>query len=162
MFVSTLDPPAPILVADTDAGRIYVDYRIATCHETDRDVYVSCVLLEAEHEGERFHEFKFEIAVVSRDGTEPPFRTMERDMAIPYIPNDARPRILNLVALGLSQLIDIAVPRRVYRVTKAPDLPAKALAKHDLLTQVLVDHGYTIIGSGIDRFRRNYWDMLRS
>ena len=128
MFVSTIFPAEPVWTHDEENRRYYVDYRIATCAETDRDLYLSCVLIEAWKDGVFFHEFKFEIALITNDESEHPYRMMERDLVSRYLPSDARPRVMGLVASGRSILISTVRPDRIFRVTKQRNLPDKALA----------------------------------
>lgn len=161
MFEPTLDDAPPQFFEALEENANYVQYRIAYCPESDRDLLLNCVMIAyRDGDGVPIHEFKFEFAVVSNDGAYESFRTMERDRAARFIPASIRSQIMDSVETGLAMLVEAIRPKRLFRVTKSRNTPEKALAKHHRLTRLLHRCGYRIYDAGIDVFGRNYWDML--
>jgi len=69
--------------------------------------------------------------------------------------------VMLIVCASLLKLLAHVKPERVYRVTKARNLPREALRKHHLLTEVLVAMGYTMTDSGTDGWGRVFWIFER-
>jgi hypothetical protein len=160
MFESTLEYASPTFFVGED-GEVCVQFRIAYCADTDRDVLLSCVLQPGEDDaGQGLHEFIFEFVILSNDDTYESFSTMDREIAAQFIPREIRGQIIDYVEKGLDMLLSTVRPHRVFRVTKQRNLPDKALVKHRRITQVLLNSGYLFYDAGIDEYGRNYWDML--
>jgi hypothetical protein len=162
MFVSVLDGSAYAAdVFDDERGKV-VTTPIAYCENTDRIVSVDCRLSPGCNNFGKFWEFSFAITVTSLDGDEPPFETMNRGIALNYIPHQTRLCVMEIVCAALRALLAHVNPARIYRVTKMCRPPAKALLKHHLLTDVLVACGYAVARSGTDRWGRLFWLCERS
>ena len=157
-----MPPPKLSLQFGADKRHCFVDVRIARSANGNIDIFLRSELLQGAFEGEILHEFAFSILVVGDENGEPPFETQMREIATRYIPPEIRRDIMPIVCDSLAMLLSFVNPRRLYRVTKSAGLPAKALAKHEMLSQACVKAGYRIVDSGIDPMGRNYWDMLRT
>jgi hypothetical protein len=159
------EPEQPFLEAffEPKEKAAYAQFRVAHCGETDRDLLLSCVLLEyRDADDETIHEFQFEFRVVSNDETQESFSTMDRQIVAEYLPQQIRPQIMNLVLDGLDALLLLVRPKRIFRVTKEREPHEKSLLKHHRVSKKLEQAGYSIYEEGIDEFGRNYWDMLAS
>lgn len=95
------------------------------------------------------------------DESELPFKTMDRSVAYPYVPEIVRPHIMPAICICISMLIQDVNPVSIYRVTKTAGLPEKALRKHHMITKKFVELGYTNTQDGTDGMGRPYWLMSR-
>ncbi len=160
MFYSILQSsPYGIQVADVDGVKT-VMVSIAT--DGERVVAVISRLESfpfADDEDTDTHEFSFVIAVFSHDGNHENFETMDRDMAVPYIPHDIRNEVMNVVSESAKTLIQQEKPEQIYMVTKDRNLPEKAIRKYDILMDALYEAGYEVRGEGTDAMGRRFWTM---
>jgi hypothetical protein len=158
MFRSILDEvDCAIDIAEEPDGSKSATIPIACCAETGRITTIDCKLSPTFDNIGHFWEFSFAISVTRLDDSDPPFSTQDRNMALPYIPYDARPRIMEVVCAALRAFVGQIKPDRIYRVTKARNPPPKALRKHHLLTDVLIGCGYYVTQTGTDPWGRTFW-----
>lgn len=146
---------------DSPEGERYSVYTpIAVSEDERRSVAVLTSLYPFEENGFLIHDFHFAIAVTDFDNEEV-FETYDRDMAKGYIPEGARPRVMECVCRAIPTLVEYVNPQAIYRVTKATRPPEKALKKHDLVTEGFQDCGFEITQRGTDATSREYWVMER-
>jgi hypothetical protein len=162
MFYSILrGPPFEIEVQDGCEGGLMTDVSVARDHDEQRVVSVVCQLVETDIFGETYWEFSYWIAVFSFDDSTEPFETQDRNMALPYIPAEARPRIVPLVCECLKALVQRAEPRLTYWVTKERNPHEKALRRHHILRETLQNEGYSDLDQGTDQYDRRFCTMQR-
>jgi len=87
--------------------------------------------------------------------------TQDRFMARGYLPEEVVPFVLPCVSGAIGALVDAVQPTVIYRVTKATQPPDKALAKHQMVTDRLVELGFQVQDSGTDEFGRQFWVMAQ-
>lgn len=161
MFSPVIPPVIPKYGVLPELGGYCYDVAIAHCADTDRDLIVRTSLLNAVYDGGMpFHELTFEIGVLSKNGEDDPFFTMDRDIAARYIPPEIHGEIMDIVCHCVGLLVESERPQRVYRVTKTRSTPVKGLAKHQRITDILEQLGYKIGDQGNDDLDRHYWDMF--
>lgn len=161
MFSPVIPPVVPTYGVLPDLGGYCYDVAIAHCNETNRDLIIRTSLLDMAHDdGMPFHELTFEIGVLSKNGEDDPFFTMDRDIAAGYIPTGIRNEIIEIVCHCVGLLIESERPQRIYRVTKTRNTPPKGLGKHHRITGILEQFGFRIGEQGNDVFGRHYWDMF--
>jgi hypothetical protein len=146
-------------LADCGESGYVVSVLLAKDEETSRHVFVDAKLVYVH--SAQFWEFSFTISVIALDEDFEPFATQDREMAAPYIPTDMRSAVIEIVRTALRVLVNHAKPAMIYRVTNGSGLPEKALRKHHLLTETLIEAGYDISHSGTDRFERTFWFFER-
>lgn len=162
MFNSILRPsPYDIEVMDID-GCLTTAVAMARSADGNRLVSMVCELIETNICEVPCWEFSFTVDVVWLDGGGDDFRTQNRQMAAPYIPDDLRPKVMDVVCEALKCLVSHANCGMVYRVTKDVAPGEKALKKHDLLTEVLENTGYSVVDEGTDPLNRRFWLMKKS
>lgn len=126
-----------------------------------RVVYLTCGLtpfLEGETE---YYDFHFGIDIIDEDGTRESFSTQDREIAKAFIPQDIRAQIMALVCEAFRELVGDLQPERVYYVSKGKDLPEKALAKYQKVTEAAEAIGYSVHEMGTDVVGRRYWILSR-
>jgi hypothetical protein len=162
MFSSILKAaPYDIEVDDID-GCLTAIVAIAACQDRNRIVSVVCELIETDICEDPCWEFSFSVEVFALDGCIEPFRTQDRQIAAGYIPEEIRARIMDIVCHGLMALVERANCDLVYRVTKDREPTENSLKKHHLLTETLVNAGYSVLEEGTDPFNRRFWIMRRA
>lgn len=112
------------------------------------------------HEGNAAHELKFEM-VIAGDEADEVFVTQDRFMARGYLPDDVVPLVMPCVCGAIGALVETVQPAVIYRVTKATQPPDKALRKHQMVTDRLVELGFQVQDSGTDDFGRQFWVMTQ-
>jgi hypothetical protein len=142
-------------VADGDKYGYMISVLIAENAATTQRVFMDASLVHIYEQD--FWEFSFTISVIALDGSCEEFATQDGRIASGYIPRKLRSFVLELVQISLRLLIGRVKPELVYRVTKGRDLPEKALRKHHLLTETLVECGYKVQESGTDQHGRTFW-----
>ncbi len=158
MFVATVDLEPFEIEEDEDGYFVLVE--IAEDPQSGRTVYVESRLSPAPLVGVGDWEFSFSIIVLYDEGQQP-FVTQDRNVAAEFIPEDARPAVLRVVADCLIELVNQVTPQGIYRVTKEVNPHPKALHKHDVLTNCLKLKGYSVVESGTDPLQRRFWHMRR-
>jgi len=161
MFSSILRASPYDIEVDADGDCPTVIVAIAQCNEKNRIVSVVCELAKADVCKEPCWEFSFSIEVFALDGSIEPFRTQDRQIAVGYIPDEVRKRVMDVVCEALKALLDHTNCRLIYRVTKDRDPSEKGLKKHHLLTETLVNVGFSLLEDGTDPYSRRYWIMQR-
>lgn len=106
------------------------------------------------------HELQFAIAVEDIETGEI-FETCERDMAAGYLPVEVREYVMPCICESTKALVEAIQPQAIYRVTKAIRPPEKALHKHQLITDSLIDLGYAVTQEGTDAMARRFWLLER-
>lgn len=158
MFYGILrGPPYEIEICDGDRGSKWVAVPIS--QDGQRVVSVICELAGTEIDGLVMWEFSFAIDCISLDDGTEPFRTQDRQIAAPYIPDNVRPHIMDMVCECIKLLIEHVKPDYIYRVTKESAPGEKALLKHHMLTKTLENAGYSVLQEGTDQFGRRFWTM---
>lgn len=162
MDLQGADPKAfdPVLESDGDGG-FFILIPIAACYVTTCTVACRVRLQPAENICAGCWEFSFEIVVDWLDDSQETFATQRADMAKAYVPQQCKSLVLDQVCRWCSHLISHVNPAWIYRVTKGPNLPDKALVKHYRITEVIESYGYVIHEEGLDPIRRTYWLMSR-
>jgi hypothetical protein len=87
--------------------------------------------------------------------------TQDRWTVAEYLGPECRSKILPVVIVALAAMLKRVKPLVVFRVAKASADCKKAMKKHDLITQLLEDHGYMMRESGADPFNRPFWLMTK-
>ncbi|HEX7884287.1 MAG TPA: hypothetical protein VF499_16290 [Afipia sp.] len=154
-------PPYDIQVEDGDDGGRMVTVAIARSDDGDRVVSVVCEMVDTPLFDAVYSEFSFGIAVFSLSEQSEAFVTQERQTALPYIPDDIRSEVMNVVCEGLKFLVKDLNPVQVYWVTKDRDPHEKALPKYNMLMETLENMGFSASQEGTDRFSRRFWTMNR-
>ena len=156
MFYGILrGPPYATDVCDRGDGCIAVVVELAS--DGNRIVSVICELTDMGADLPGTWEFAFSIGCFAIDDSMEAFETQDRYIAFPFIPNDVRPRVMDVVCDCLKALIDHAKPEKVYQVTKQVLPDEKPLKKHHMLTEVLHSIGYVLLEDGTDPFDRRFW-----
>lgn len=154
--------PPPYRVQLDGPHDLTVTVALARDADQNRIVSLICELSELMQGDDRYAEFAFSIAVFALDDSIEPFVTQDRHMAAPYIPEDLRPRVIQVVCEALKVLIRKDDPERFYMVTKGSDLPDKALRKFQTIREALENMGYFLTEHGTDRFSRRFWSMAKA
>jgi hypothetical protein len=163
MFYSILRPhPYDIQVEDGEAGGKMTMVAIARGHDENRIVSVVCEMVETEIGGALHWEFSFSIDVFALDAGIEPFRTQERQMAAPFIPDSIRASVMAVVCESLKCLANHVNPMLIYWVTKDREPPKKGLRKYHMLRETLESVGYSPLSEGTDPFGRRFWTMRRN
>src|SRR5882762_2217865 len=101
MFSSILRASPYDIEVDADGDCPTVIVAIAQCNEKNRIVSVVCELAKADVCKEPCWEFSFSIEVFALDGSIEPFRTQDRQIAVGYIPDEVRKRVMDVVCEAL-------------------------------------------------------------
>lgn len=133
---------------------------LAVSEDEVRDVSVRTLLMPFTHEGYAAYELKFEIVIASDEADEA-FVTQDRFMARGYLPDQVIPLVMPCVCGAIGSLVEAVQPDVIYRVTKATQPPGKALGKHQMITERLVELGFQVQDSGTDEFGRQFWVMTQ-
>jgi hypothetical protein len=136
---------------------------LLVCHETSRMLQLVCRLdlsFSSSMDVGYFHEFSFELAMLSLDGSSEDFTTQDRDIVRKYLPQECVKDVLPLVERNCRALIERFAPNTIYIVTKDRNPPEKAMEKHLLITKAIENAGYYVLDAGTDPFGRCFW-LLR-
>lgn len=101
--------------------------------------------------------FKIIVQFPNDDGES--FETMDREIASKYLPDGAKERVMEFVLASIEALVDAVKPASIYRVAKISGVSEKALRKHTLVTNRLVELGYDVAECDFDGFGRPFWLM---
>jgi hypothetical protein len=82
-------------------------------------------------------------------------------MARGYLPAEVVALVMPCVCGAIGALVQAVQPAVIYRVTKATQPPDKALRKHQMVTETLVELGFQVQDSGTDEFGRQFWVMTQ-
>ncbi len=105
-----------------------------------------------------FHEFGYEVTRVGQyDGRVD--STMDRDIAARWLPPNFGKVVLEVVAACCRILIPIVDPNYIYRITFVSLPPANYMPKHDYVTSVIENLGYSVLTNGTDPVMRKFWLM---
>lgn len=152
-------PPYEIKIEGGDSTHRTVIVELARDDDDTRVVSVVSELIELVI-GERVYwDFSFSIDVFALDDSIEPFSTQDRSIAAPYIPEEIRGAVMEVVAESLRGLIQDASPPFVYLVIKDPETPPKGMPKYHMLRDCLHDAGYVPADEGTDPFGRRFWVM---
>jgi hypothetical protein len=163
------EPITDIAIQNIDVRRDDVNYyttaNIAFCKETSRFVTLECELTYVTNSCDKpksfwFHEFAFSIRC-SDFLTNQAYDIQDRNIARNHIPDTAVKFVMPLVLTSLDIMIRKVKPISIYRVAKTAHLPEKAMRKHNLITQKLLDMSYSMFEQGTDDFDRPFWLMAR-
>lgn len=161
-FHSLLTEPCSDFEVESDDEGFLIAIPIAESDDGMRVVSLDC-RMDVIDGFNGFHvrtfEFSFSVTCVSFDDSELRFTTQDRAIAQEFIPSSSRPHIMPTLLEALKELVGSANPRTIYRVIKHPNLPAKALKKHQLITHTLEDMAYTITDEGTDSCGRPFYVM---
>ena len=160
MFVPALDQVPDEYEVEGPDPNYWVLTLLAVSEDDVRSVAVRTLLMPFTHEGHAAHELKFEI-VIAGDEADEVFVTQDRDMARGYLPTELIPLVMPCVCGAIGALVDAVHPAVIYRVTKATQPPGKALNKHQMITERLVELDFQVQDSGTDEFGRQFWVMTQ-
>lgn len=135
----------------------------AFCEETDRLISIDCSLSYTTNAYGKpltpwFHEFEFKITISDLNDLTS-HSTQDRNVVRRYLPPDSIPFVMPVVLESCRTLIQRVRPRVLFRVTKMRGPNAGAMAKHNLITELLREMGYSIFETGTDPFQRPFWVM---
>jgi hypothetical protein len=164
MFDSILTGPPFDLTFENqlDGPGGVISVPIARSDDLNRVVFVETLLGPAMIDGLEHGEISFQIKVICMDESLPDVVTQDRNDAIPFIPEEIRDSILNIVCLSCAKLLGTLDFTCIYYVTKAPYLPDKAMRKYELLTEAVQGCGYVIYERGTDPSYRPFWKLRRT
>lgn len=151
--------PDDLEVGTDDDG--YVCSSLVADLDNDLFMTLECRLSRAFEIGEDTYEFSFSFVIADIEGFADPFITQNRVMVREYLNDMSVDAVMPTVCAAIRLLVNEVHPSQIYRVTKSLNMPAKAMAKHDLITFALNDLGYYEAGSGTDPFGRTFWLMSR-
>lgn len=160
MFVPALDQVPDHFEVEGPDPNYWVLTLLAVSEDEIRDVAVRTMLIPFTHEDEAAHELKFEI-VIAGDEADEVFVTQDRFMARGYLPDEVLPLVMPCVCGAIRALVGTVQPAVIYRVTNATQPPDKALTKHQMVTETLVDLDFQVQDSGTDDFGRQFWVMTQ-
>jgi hypothetical protein len=162
MFYSILiGPPYDLRIEDGEDGARIIVVPLARGNDENRIVSVVCELARMVINDVEYWEFSFSIEVFGLDGSIEAFRTQERAIAAPYIPDEMRPSVMTVVCAALERLVEHVNPARLYWVTKDREPHEKALHKYHMIRETLENAGFLLRDEGIDQFFRRFWTMVR-
>ena len=160
MFVAALDQVPDEYEVEGPDPNYWVLTLLAVSEDEVRDVAVRTLLMPFTHDGYVAYELKFEI-VIAGDEADEVFVTQDRYMARGYLPAEVIPMVMPCVCGAIGALVETVQPAVIYRVTKATQPPDKALRKHQMVTERLVELGFRVHDSGTDEFGRQFWAMTQ-
>ncbi len=168
MFAALIQsPPETVEVREEAPGTYCTFVPIAYCRQSERAVAVKCELAFTTTNGNspvngQFHEFSFSIVVVRPYEEEDPFETQDRNIARRYLPDECIPLVMPVVLRSLDALVARVKPKIVYRVTKMRNPSPKALKKHEIVTNYLLELGYVLLQESVDGHNRRFWQLGRA
>ena len=160
MFVPALDQVPDEYEVEGPDPNYWVLTLLAVSEDELRDVAVRTLLTPFTHNDAAAHELQFEI-VIAGDEADEVFVTQDRFMARGYLPTEVIPLVMPCVCGAIGALVAAVQPAVIYRVTKATQPPDKALMKHQMVTERLVELGFEVQDSGTDDFGRQFWVMTQ-
>lgn len=161
MFQSIL-PDNPKLEVEQDEDGNYVIAVPLALHNIDqRLVNLVCEIEPFILDDEETFQFLYSIQIIALNDDFEPFETMESAIARPYIPNDIRGRIVDLVLDCVRLFVEELEMSKIYMVAKEGDLPEKALRKHGRLIQTFEELDFYLDVEGEDPSGRLTWTMRR-
>lgn len=152
---------------DHDGDTHSVTTLFAQCDESFRAVSIDVVLTyeySCPYDGIeecQFYELTFGFSVTQEYESGPIDEYMNRDDTAQFIPDGCRGLVLEILFNSIKSLIDYVNPVCIYRVTYVPDQPAKAMRKHEAVTDLLTRLGYELLKTGTDLLGRRFWVMVR-
>ena len=159
MFVPALDHVPDHFEIEGDETHYWVLTLLAVSDDEVQSVAVRTSLIPFTHEDNAAHELTFEILIAGDEAEV--FVTQNRFMARGYLPDDVVPLVMPCVCGAIGALVKAVQPAVIYRVTKATQPPDKALRKHQMVTERLVELGFRVHDSGTDEFGRQFWVMTQ-
>jgi len=105
-------------------------------------------------------EFKFGIVKHAIGADTPPERFYSSDAARPYVPDDDRARLIDVVVASLEGLLGRARPLEVLRQIKEPHKSSRRV--HDRITEVFSLYGYAVEFRWPDKADRRWVHVRRS
>jgi hypothetical protein len=160
VFVPALDQVPDEYEVEGPDPNYWVLTLLAVSEDELRDVAVRTLLIPFIRDDTEVHELKFEI-VIAGDEADEVFVTQDRYMARGYLPAEVVPLVMPCVCGAIGALAGAVQPAVIYRVTKATQPPDKALRKHQIVTERLVELGFQVQDSGTDEFGRQFWVMTQ-
>ena len=160
MFVPALDHVPDHYDVEGPDPNYWVLTLLAVSEDELKNVAVRTLLMPFTHDDVAAHELKFEI-VIAGDEADEVFVTQDRFMARGYLPAEVVPLVIPCVCGAIGALVEAVQPTVIYRVTKATQPPDKALGKHQIVTERLVELGFQVHDSGTDGFGRLFWVMTQ-
>jgi hypothetical protein len=158
VFVPALDQVPDRYEVEGSDPEYWVLTLLAVSEDELKSVAVRTLLIAFTHDGNAAHELKFEI-VIAADEADEVFVTQDRFMARGYLPDQIIPLVMPCVCGAIGALVETVQPAVIYRVTKATQPPDKALVKHQMVTERLVELDFEVQDSGTDEFGRQFWVM---
>ena len=159
MFVPALQQVPDDYDVEVSGPNFWVLTLLAVSEDETKEVAVRTLLMPFTYDGVTAHELKFEI-VIAGDEADEVFVTQDRFMARGYLPLEVIPVVMPCVCGAIGALIEAVQPTVIY-VTKATRPPDKALMKHQMVTERLVELDFEVQVSGTDEFGRQFWVMTQ-
>ncbi|RJF88288.1 hypothetical protein D3874_15775 [Oleomonas cavernae] len=156
MFFPLFDIEPEVLMADDPRIGCDIQRPVARSVETQQTVMLHTTLLCID-ETDRVFEFSFGIVVISDDDTMETFETQDPLMSRPYLPDEIRSKVMDLVLLDLVYMVRRFRPQHIIRVRKINNGPPKTDGKHNLISEVLTGMDYPVEETFVDKLGRKTW-----
>jgi len=161
VFQSILEDHPKLQVERDDNDNYIVAIPLAVETNDQRLVNLVCEIEPFVLDEEETFQFLYSIQIIALNDDFEPFETMESAIARPYIPNDIRDRIVDLV-LDSVRLLVVKIPMsKIYMVAKEGKLPDKAFKKHARLIETFEELGFYLDIEGYDPSGRRVWTLRR-
>lgn len=159
-------PPFDLgIESDAEAGSHVVSLPIARDDGADQVVSVDTRLDALPLGGDiQSRSYKLSFAIIVSplfSDTDPTYEIQDGRESHRVIPPETRTLIMPIVCASVVLLIEKIRPSLIYRVTKSRHTPAKAMRKHQMITDVIEGLGYRVAQQGTDRHDRLFWVHVR-
>lgn len=155
-FVCTIEEKLDVHVMQKGSACIAA---VAIGYDDEDDLDYSVVAGVEEVPGET--EFYFAIVEANNNNGQEYFY-FDGKYTTSFISKPDRELILSVILAASECVISQAQPKRFFRCCYEPDLPDKALAKHNLLTKVFEGCGYHIVRTDPYHHGKRIWVMERA
>jgi hypothetical protein len=145
-------------VSEDAWGSKTISFGIGSYPEADIAV-VMTIALNCKDRGGTIYDIRFgieEIAVPEGEILEPMDYSIERSKK--YIPEEHRPRVLELLLNALSLLISSVKATKITMMSFHRNIPAKGMAKYHKISALMTESGYDVAEKWRDETNgRDYW-----
>jgi hypothetical protein len=152
-FVCTAPSPPYQFSVSNDGNKIAIDFRVGYDDAIDVD-YLALVGLGGAPDGMEYY-----FCIIKVDGDDRRETRIWHSVDLPVgCTKHHRSAILSAILAATDKLLRSVMPRLVSRVIEA-NLPAKALVKHEAVSQIFTSCGYRLTGDRIGGLYRAYvWE----